>query len=131
MQVKQWPQIREWIERTARHVDGGGSIVALEYLPPDPDAAFFSYAADKLANFLWTGESEVRRDVCRTLYRCRLQRASGPLTETEGLWWRHYPNGMAVVNPTAGRISERLPAPEGMTSLPGLADAARIARRNR
>ena len=121
VQVKQWPQILEWIERTAAHVDGGGSVVALEYLPDDPRAALFSYAADKLANFLWTGSTNVRRDVCRTLYRCRLQRASGPLRETAGVWWRHYPNGMVAVNPTDERASVVVDAPAGV---PALADAA-------
>ncbi|MGD9495910.1 MAG: sugar-binding protein [Armatimonadota bacterium] len=121
VQVKQWPQILEWIEQTAGHVDGGGSVVALEYLPSDPKAAFFSYAADKLANFLWTGSSDVRRDVCRTLYRCRLQRASGPLRETDGVYWRHYPNGMVALNPTDERASVLVKAPAGLSAL---ADAA-------
>ncbi len=119
IQTKQWPQILEWIERTAAHVDGGGSVVALEYLPGDPQSAVFSYAADKLANFLWTGDSHTRRDVCRTLYRCRLQRASGPLRETQGLYWRQYPNGLVAVNPTDRPASVTVDAPEG---LPALAD---------
>lgn len=123
VQVKQWPQILDWIRQTAPMVDGGGNVVALEYLPDDPEAAFFSYAADKLANFLWTGSSDVRRDVCRTLYRCRLQRACGPLTETDGVWWRHYPNGMVALNPTGERVSVRVEVPPTMKGLAGLADA--------
>lgn len=117
VQAKQWPQILEWIEQTAAHVDGGGSVVALEYLPDDPSAAIFSYAADKLANFLWTGESRARRDLLRTLYRCRLQRASGPLRETEGVYWRHYPNGLVAVNPTDKRASVPVDAPAGLSAL--------------
>ncbi|GEM_PF-5136024 len=119
VQTKQWPQILEWIGQTAEHVDGGGSVVALEYLPGDPHSAVFSYAADKLANFLWTGDSHTRRDLCRTLYRCRLQRASGPLQETEGLYWRQYPNGLVAVNASDRPASVSVNAPEG---LPALAD---------
>ena len=67
VRVKQWPQIRKWIDDTASCVDGGGSIVTLEYLPREPEAAFTTYACAKLANFLWSGSMTVRRDVIRTL----------------------------------------------------------------
>ncbi|HUS81443.1 MAG TPA: hypothetical protein VM283_09270, partial [Armatimonadota bacterium] len=122
VQLKQWPQIKEWIDRTGPFVDRRGNIVALEYLPDDPQAAYFSYAADKLANFLWTGSTRVRRDICRTLYRARLQRASGPLQETDGVQWRLYPNGMAAVNPTEERKSVRVSAPEGLSALADVAN---------
>jgi hypothetical protein len=129
VQVKKWPEILQWIERTAPYVDRGGSIVALEYLPDDPKAAFFSFAVDKLANFLWTGESPVRRDICRTLYRCRLQRASGPLRATEGVYWRHYPNGMVALNPTAKFASVSIDAPPGLSALADAAtDEVRVVR---
>ena len=120
-QVKNWPQVLQWISRTAPYVDQGGSIVVLEYLPDIPKSAFFSFAVAKLANFLWTGESDVRRDICRTLYRCRLQRASGPLRESGGVYWRHYPNGMVTLNPTANPATVRIAAPP---SLSALADVA-------
>lgn len=121
VQVKKWPEILQWIKRTTPYTDRGGSIVALEYLPDDPKAAFFSFVVDKLANFLWTGESAVRRDICRTLYRCRLQRASGPLRETDGVYWRHYPNGMVVLNPTVKYASVPIDAPPGLAALADVA----------
>ncbi len=84
-------------------------------------AACLSYATDKLADATWTGASRVRSDVRRMLDGCDLQRASGPLVETDGVHWRHYPNGMVAVNATDERASIRVDVPEGLLAL---ADAA-------
>jgi len=117
VRVKQWPQILKWINETASYVDHGGCIVTLEYLPNNPEAAVYTYACAKLGNFLWSGSMRVRKDVIRTLHRCRLQKASGPLQEKNGVYFRHYPGGMAVVNSTDKEVSVMLPGPNGVAAL--------------
>jgi len=123
VRVKQWPQILKWIEDAASYVDGSGCIVTLEYLPNDPDAAFYTYACAKLGNFLWSGTMHVRRDIVRTLHRCRLQRASGPLREKDGVYFRHYPNGLAAVNTTDHEAAVTVPAPAKCSQLADVRDA--------
>ena len=117
VRVKDWPQILKWIKETASYVDGSGSIVTLEYLPADPEAAYYTYACAKLGNYLWSGSMPVRHDAVRTLYRCRMQRASGPLQETGGVYFRHYPNGLAAVNTTSKEAVIQVPSPSGCKEL--------------
>jgi hypothetical protein len=126
VRVKQWPEILKWIKETASYVDGGGSIVTLEYLPADPQAAFYTYACAKLGNFLWSGSMPVRRDVLRTLYRCHMQRAAGPLQEAEGVYFRQYSNGLAAVNTTDKDVNARLPAPPGCKELADVLETRKI-----
>jgi len=115
--TKKWSEILECIRETKPFIDGGGCIVSLECLPNDPEAAVYTYACAKLGNFLWSASMRVRRDFIRTLHRCRLQNASGPLKEKNGVYFRHYPNGMAVVNGSDERRTASLPVPEGIESL--------------
>ena len=111
IRVKRWPQIHKFIQDTAAYVDGRGCIVTLEYLPRSPEAAHYTYACAKLANYLWSGSMPVRRDVIRTLHRLRFQRPTGPLHHVGGVAYRHYPGGLAAVNTWDTEATVALPVP--------------------
>ena len=130
VRVKQWPQILAALDAISGYVDSGGNAVTLEYLPEDPEPAFYTYACAKLGNLHWAPFGRTCGDVARRLYRCHMQSASGPMLEQEGVYYRHYPEGLVAVNPTDADVSIRLPAPPGCEDLVDVLTASRVDARS-
>lgn len=126
VRVKQWPQILAALNAISGYIDSGGNAVTLEYLPEAPEPAFYTYACAKLGNLHWAPFGRTCGDVARRLYRCHMQSASSPMSEQEGVYYRHYPEGLVAANPTDADVSLRLPAPPGCDQLVDVLTGNRI-----
>ena len=113
--TRQWESVLDSARRFRDEIRHKRVVTALSYLGssrhPDKDDCFYTCACALLSGFKWTAGSP-RRDVVRLLFRARLIVPSGQMANKDGLWYRHYDRGMAVVNPDEKRQAEAwLPLP--------------------
>lgn len=110
-----WELITKFAEQLKDERRHNRPVCALSYvrgeMPPYPDRdnIFYAYTCAKLSGFLWSCIADEYLDVIRIFYRAGLKNPVGEMQQQNGVYFRHYDNGIVVVNP--GKQSCRLHLP--------------------
>lgn len=112
-----WAQLKELAEKYAPYVKSGGGVIALSYFGETQttvkDDAFFSYAAARLSDFIWSDYQTLHGDPATVLYRASLGSPSSRLQAANpNVEYRWYRNGLIVINATDREASITLNAPQ-------------------
>ncbi len=116
-----WDAILELANELRDERANGRVVTVLSCIPADArhavrDNCFYSYACAQLSGFRWTATSN-RQDLVRILCRTGMFEPAADIDTRGGLWFRHYENGMVIVNPDADvAIEAQLPIPETVSN---------------
>ena len=111
-----WDQLKELRAKYAPYISSGGAVIALSYFGQTQttvkDDAFFSYAAARLSDFIWSDYQTLGADPATVLYHADLGPPSAaPESAQPGVEYRWYRNGLIVLNATGREASVALPVP--------------------
>ena len=112
-----WAQLKGLAEKYAPYVRNGGGVIALSYFGETEttvkDDAFFSYAAARLSDFIWSDYQTLGGNPATVLYRASLGPSSTSLQAARpDVEYRWYRNGLIVINATDREASATLAAPQ-------------------
>jgi hypothetical protein len=115
-----WELITKFDEKLKDERKHNRAVCALSYVRgemppyPDKDNMFYAYACAKLSGFLWSCVADEYLDVIRIFYRASLKTPVGEKQQQDGVYFRHYKNGIVVVNPGEKSCCVRLPLYEAV-----------------
>ena len=110
-----WELITKFDEQLKDERKHNRAVCALSYVRdemppyPDKDNIFYAYTCAKLSGFLWSCVADEHLDVIRIFYRALLKTPVGEKQQQDGVYFRHYKNGIIVVNPGKQSCRVRLP----------------------
>jgi hypothetical protein len=115
---RNWTQLKDLAAEYAPYIRSGGAVIALSYFGETQttvkDDAFFSYAAARLSDFIWSDYQTLNGDPATVLYRANLgPPASSLQTAKPGVEYRWYRHGLIVINATDRQQAAVLNAPQG------------------
>jgi len=115
-----WELITKFDKQLKNERKHNRAVCALSYVRgemppyPDKDNIFYAYACAKLSGFLWSCMAEEHLDIIRIFYRAALKTPVGEMQERNGVYFRHYKNGIVVVNPSKQPCRIQLPLYEAV-----------------
>ena len=112
-----WRELKEMARKYAPYIEQGGAVIALSYFGETQSTiredAFFSYAAARLSDFVWSDYQTLNDDPATVLYRARPGPAITALQAVaEDVDFRWYRNGLVVVNGTDREAEFSLKVPD-------------------
>jgi hypothetical protein len=112
-----WRQLKELARKYAPYIERGGAVIALSYFGETQSTvqedAFFSYAAARLSDFIWSDYQTLNDDPATVLYRARPGPAITALQAVaEDVDYRWYRNGLVVMNGTDREAGFSLKVPD-------------------
>jgi len=97
-----WQDVKKRAQDNAWFLNAGRRITALSFLNPSrkevKDDAYWAFSSARLVDFIWW--SDLTGTGAETLYEVHMGKGLEPFTETNGLVYRKYENGIIVLNDT-------------------------------
>jgi len=112
-----WQQLKELAQKYAPYIGRGSAVIALSYFGETQatvkDDAFFSYAAARLSDFIWSDYQTLNDNPATVLYRASLGPPSTSLqAAAPDVEYRWYRSGLVAINGTDREASLTVAAPD-------------------